>query len=398
MRVFFASLLVWVSAVASSQHLTESSKISLLTISPGKELYSTFGHSAIRVQDTLLGFDSVFNYGTFDFDTPNFYVKFTQGKLLYILSISHFDNFMKYYRFENRSVVEQELNLNIDQRRKLFKSLMDNYKPENRYYKYDFFFDNCATRIRDILPAAFGDDFQYHYAESWQQGSLTFRNLIDLYLTHHHWSDFGIDLALGLPTDEIASPSDYMFLPDYLQEGFASATIVKQGKEVPLVLSTKEIISKVPTAPDTFLIKPMIVCWFIFIITLTVSFYGFKKNKRLSYFDAIYFSIIGLVGWMVFLLDFATDHIATKQNLNMLWAVPLHLPLFLVWKKLSWKLRQYYIWICLVIDVFIIGLWMIFPQNYHNAFIPLILAMITRYFMLLKFDKKPDALDNAIIA
>jgi hypothetical protein len=398
MRLLFIALLFTIASTTNGQYLSESSTISLLTGSPGAELYSTFGHSGIRIKDPAQNIDIVFNYGTFNFNTPNFYLKFAQGKLLYKLSIERFEQFKYGFEYENRYVVEQVLNLTTTQKQRLYTLLMDNYKPENRYYKYDFFFDNCATRIRDIMPKAFGEDFEYHYTEEWLFEEMSFRNLIDLYLTNHHWSDFGIDLALGLPTDKIASPSDYMFLPDYLQEGFASATIVKQGKEVPLVLSTKEIISKVPTAPDTFLIKPMIVCWFIFIITLTVSFYGFKKNKRLSCFDAIYFSIIGLVGWMVFLLDFATDHIATKQNLNMLWAVPLHLPLFLVWKKLSWKLRQYYIWICLVIDVFIIGLWMIFPQNYHNAFIPLILAMITRYFMLLKFDKKPDALDNAIIA
>jgi len=398
MRLFLITVFFVFPSTIHAQYLSESSTISLLTGSPGTELYSTFGHSGVRISDPAQNLDIVFNYGTFDFDTPNFYLKFAQGKLLYKLSIERFEQFQYGFEYENRSVIEQVLNLTTTQKQRLYTLLMDNYKPENRYYKYDFFFDNCATRIRDIMPKAFGEDFEYHYTEEWLLEEMSFRNLIDLYLTNHHWSDFGIDLALGLPTDKIASPSDYMFLPDYLQEGFASATIVKQGKEVPLVLSTKEIISKVPTAPDTFLIKPMIVCWFIFIITLTVSFYGFKKNKRLSYFDAIYFSIIGLVGWMVFLLDFATDHIATKQNLNMLWAVPLHLPLFLVWKKLSWKLRQYYIWICLVIDVFIIGLWMIFPQNYHNAFIPLILAMITRYFMLLKFDKKPDALDNAIIA
>jgi len=387
MRVFFASLLVWVSAVASSQHLTESSKISLLTISPGKELYSTFGHSAIRVQDTLLGFDSVFNYGTFDFDTPNFYVKFTQGKLLYILSISHFDNFMKYYRFENRSVVEQELNLNIDQRRKLFKSLMDNYKPKNRYYKYDFFFDNCATRIRDILPAAFGDDFQYHYPESWQQGSLTFRNLIDLYLTHHHWSDFGIDLALGLPTDAIAGPSDYMFLPDYLHDGFESATISTQGEIKPLVTSSKLILPRIDTPPEVFYLTPLKLCWALFVLTALVTLYGYRKQKRFLWYDMIYFSILGLVGWVVFLLDHATDHIATKDNLNVLWAVPLHLPLFLLSSKIAWKFFRYYVWICLIIDLIIILTWVVFPQNYHIAFVPLILSMIIRYAFMIYYNK-----------
>ena len=398
MRLFLIAVFFVFPSTINAQYLSESSTISLLTGSPGAELYSTFGHSGVRINDPAQNMDIVFNYGTFDFDTPNFYLKFAQGKLLYKLSIERFEQFKYGFEYENRSVIEQVLNLTITQKQKLYKLLLDNYKPENRYYKYDFFFDNCATRIRDILPSAFGDDFSYHYPEEWLLGDKTFRNLIDLYLTNHHWSDFGIDLALGLPTDAVATPSDYMFLPDYLKEGFASATILKNGEEVPLVISTQEIISKKAMAPDVFFLTPMKVCWGIFLITLLVSIYGLKKHKRLIYFDMIYFSLIGLVGWMVFLLDFATDHVATKQNLNMLWAVPLHLPLFLLWKKLPWIFRHYYIWFCLVIDVFIIGLWMIFPQNYHIAFIPLILAMILRYFIILKFEKKPDALDNAIIA
>jgi hypothetical protein len=388
MRIFLLGLFLITTNFSLASGLSESSVISLLTASPGEELYSTFGHSGIRVKDESQNIDIVFNYGSFDFDTPNFYLKFTQGKLLYRLSQGSFENFAYGLQYENRSIVEQVLNLTLAQKHQLYKALLDNYKPENRYYKYDFFFDNCATRIRDIMPATFGEDFNFNYPVDWEKDDMTFRNLIDLYLTNHHWSDFGIDLALGLPTDDVASPSDYMFLPDYLLEGFALATIVHHGEVQPFVLSTREILPRRDLPSEVFFISPMKVCWGVFVIALLLSLYGYQHNKSYSWFDVIYFSVIGLVGWVVFFLDFLTDHIATKENLNMLWAVPLHLPVFVFWWKLPSNFRKYYIWIFLIVDLLIIAFWWIFPQNYHNAFIPLILAMITRYLLIIKMENK----------
>lgn len=369
---------------ARGQQLSEDATISLLTGSPGAELYSTFGHSAIRVKDPAVGLDLVFNYGTFDFNTPNFYLKFAQGKLLYKLSVEEFSNFEFGFKYENRSVVEQVLNLTGEQQIMLYAALLENYKPENRYYKYDFFFDNCATRIRDIMTDVFMEDFRYNYPEDWQQGGKTFRNLIDLYLTNHHWSDFGIDLALGLPTDQIATPADYMFLPDYLMKGFDTATIVRAGKKLPFVLSEREIIPKKPATPEVFLIKPAMITWIIFLITAILSYLHLKKNTSGQWYNAVYFTLIGLIGWAVFLLDFATDHIATKQNLNMLWAVPFHFPVVLFWTKLPVLFRKGYSRTFMTINAIILITWYFFPQNYHYAFIPLILAMILRFFVMIK--------------
>jgi len=305
------------SFFAEGQTISNSTKISLLTGSPGADLYSTFGHSAIRIDDPAQNINMVFNYGTFDFNSPNFYVKFTRGQLDYKLSMESFEQLEYGFRYENRSVVEQELNLTIDQKRKLFSLLQENYTPENRYYKYDFFFDNCATRIRDLMTAAFKDDFKYNYPEAWEKEDLTFRNLIDLYLTNHHWSDFGIDIALGLPTDAVAAPADYMFLPDYLAEGIATATIIQDGEEIPFVLSSKTIIARKDIEPEVFLISPVMLMWALFVFSLTLSLYAYKKGLKIHWFDVLYFSIIGLVGWVVFLLWFFTDHIATKDNLNL---------------------------------------------------------------------------------
>jgi hypothetical protein len=168
--------------------------------------------------------------------------------------------------------------------------------------------------------------------------------------------------------------------------GFATATIMRDGEVVPLVISTNEIIPRQDAAPDTFFITPMRAGWALFVVVLILTIYGYRQSRRLLWFDIIYFSVIGLVGWIVFSLDFLTDHIATKENLNMLWAVPIHLPAFLLWKKLPSRAQTIYIWIFLAIDLAVIIFWKVLPQNYHIAFIPLILSMIIRFLFMLKLN------------
>lgn len=385
-------LLIVISVGASAQTLSSQSAISLLTGSPGNELYSTFGHSAIRVKDPAANLDLVFNYGTFDFSTPNFYTKFVRGKLLYILSVEPFESFRFSFEYQGRAVTEQVLNLDMMQKNRLYTLLLDNYKPENRSYKYDFFFDNCATRIRDILGEALGEKLNYHYPAEWQKGNITFRNLIDLYLVNHPWSDFGIDLALGVPTDHVAQPADFMFLPDYLSTALDSAVIAKGASTSPLVLSKTEIISSVPLNASGMDL-PLILAWSLCLLSILFTYLGVKKRHRRAWFDTLFFSLIGVIGWIVFLLWFATDHIATKTNLNVLWALPLHLPLFLVWNVLPVGFRKIYIWFALIINLLILALWKIFPQNFHAAFIPLILIMVMRYLFIIQemWARKPNS-------
>lgn len=168
-------------------------RISLLTCDPGDELYSAFGHNAVRVLDNDTGRDIVFNYGTFDFDTPNFYLKFARGKLDYMLSVSTYEQFILHYQYLQRSVREQVLDLSPEQTLRTVQFLQENYEPQNRFYRYDFFFDNCATRIRDMVEMVLGD--QLKWGETEASSGKTFRNLIDEYVYPMPWADFGIDLA-----------------------------------------------------------------------------------------------------------------------------------------------------------------------------------------------------------
>src|SRR5690606_28776993 len=170
----------------------------------GEDLYTTFGHSAFRVTDPGLGIDVVYNYGTFEFDPPMFYVDFARGKLLYSLSRAHFRDFLLEYEIQNRWVKEQILDLTPKQVNELFRFLETNYLPENRDYKYDFLFDNCATKIPAVLKNVFKEDLVF--SEDYLSDHYTFRELIHQNLITNSWSSFGIDLALGSVIEIEATP------------------------------------------------------------------------------------------------------------------------------------------------------------------------------------------------
>ena len=211
-KLLFACLLMPVAGKGQTDSCDIT--ISLLTATPGEELYSTFGHSALRVRDPNAQTDWVFNYGTFDFNEPGFYTKFIRGKLMYYLSVEEFPSFMYGYELEGRGITEQILHFTCQQKEKVMELLRQNTLPQNRYYKYDFLFDNCTTRLRDLIASA---DSSVHFPPVLQQ-PRTFRNLIHFYLDENHkpWSKLGIDILLGARTDAVMTPWEVMFLPDFL--------------------------------------------------------------------------------------------------------------------------------------------------------------------------------------
>ncbi|MFO7596490.1 MAG: DUF4105 domain-containing protein, partial [Desulfocurvibacter africanus] len=228
-------LIVSPPAGAQPLSLSGASSVSVLTMLPGGELYSAWGHTAIRITDPLAGLDVTFNYGTFDFDQPDFYLKFVRGQLDYELSAASFEQTLRAYRFLERAVIEQQLDLTLEQRNRLFGLLQANYLPENRAYRYDFFFDNCSTRPRDILENTLalhiGSDKADPNADS-------FRRLLKAGLADKPWTEFGIDLVLGLPSDRIATPRERLFLPLELLTALDTLHIGDGMDKKPIVLST----------------------------------------------------------------------------------------------------------------------------------------------------------------
>ncbi len=385
MRTKFLFLLIILSFSLniSAQKLSPNAQISLITCAPGKELYSVFGHNAVRVKDPAHGVDWVYNYGTFNFNEPGFYVKFVRGKLNYMLSVGYFRNFIYAYQRENRSVREQILNLSPTQKQQIFNFLQFNARPENKYYKYDFFFDNCATRVRDILENEFKNDLSFH---SEYKDSLSFRDLLMPYLQEHYWSRFGINLILGAVIDRKATFRETMFLPDYLEKAAAKASIKQNGTVLPLVKHTQTLFFQTENDTSTpFIIRPATLFWTLFIVALILSYLEIKKKKTYKFFDFIFFFTIGTIGMILFLVWVATDHTAVVQNWNLIWALPTHFFIaFVLLMKNKPAFLKYYFLISGGLAILVLAFWWLIPQEFDYAIIPLILIIALRSYGYVK--------------
>jgi hypothetical protein len=362
-------------------------QVSLLTCDPGEEIYSVFGHSAIRIINQETGQDLVFNYGTFDFSTPYFVVKFTQRTLDYMLSVSTFDRFIYEYQYFQRNVREQVLDLNPEQTQEIIKFLQLNALPENKLYRYDFFYDNCATRVRDLFEKVLGNQLQWNDQPNAEE--KTFRELIDEYVYPLPWYDLGIDLALGSVIDAQASERDKQFLPDYMEAAFQRAIIEGDGPSRPLVLSQRTILEFPERNTGGSLFNPYLIMWLIAIVFLGITYFGYKKKRLYIGFDVALFAVLGLLGLLVIVLWFLTFHSQTKWNWNILWAFPLHLGLIygLLKKEVAIWVRKYLMFALLMADAAVI-FWILGWQAFHPSLIPILLVIILRTnFLYYNFEK-----------
>ncbi|MGQ1786680.1 lipoprotein N-acyltransferase Lnb domain-containing protein [Saccharicrinis sp. GN24d3] len=362
--------------------LSQQSKISVLTCSQGDELYAAFGHTALRVSDAENNIDWVFNYGTFDFNTPNFYLKFANGKLNYILSISKFEHFLPEYFRNNRTVTEQILNLPLEDRQSIFNALMVNYRPENRKYKYDFFYDNCATRIVDMVADNIKGEL---VLETEKSKELSFREYLHHYLVYSPWIETGLNLLLGLPADKKASLRESTYLPDFLMEAFDRATISK-GSGVSALVGEKHLLLDLDASRSQkkTVLSPVRVCWAFLLSVLVLSIV--MQGNSLIYFDRFLFLITGLVGMLMAYLWLFTDHSVPANNLNILWAVPTFV--YLAFSKLDSKISMCLIYFNLAcLTIFLLG-WKYIPQSFPLATIPLALLLVFRLYTKLNANTK----------
>ncbi len=361
--------------------LTSKAQVSVLTCGAGSDLYTTFGHTAFRIQDLSLGIDHVFNYGTFNFNPPGFYVDFAKGKLIYKLSGQKLPNFLYTYQLENRWVKEQILALSLAEKQKLFEYLQHNNLPQNKDYAYDFFYDNCATKIRDVLKEVLGKELVFH--EDYLDEQFTFRELIHQNLHPNSWSAFGIDLALGSVIDKTASVEDHMFLPNYVNEQLMHTTL----KTKPLIERERTILDiKRPTAPPYFLSSPLF--WFILLLlfVLIITIIDFKNEVRSRWLDFFLFFTTGLIGFVLIFLWFFTNHTATAGNFNILWAFPPNLIISFYMIR-STPLPEWiynYFPIALGLMMITLLLWITEIQVFSPVLLPLLVALGLRYLFLFK--------------
>ena len=382
-------LLSYFTALTQINTLAKDAEISIITIGPGKQLYDSFGHNAIRVSDPSNGKDLAFNYGTFDFNTPNFYIKFGQGKLPYALSVSTYDGFLRNYIAEKRWIKQQKLDLTYGEKIAIFEFLLKNAQPSNREYQYDFFLDNCATRIRDVLAVNLGSKLSYQ-DKQYAPFLYSFRELIQQRLHWNSWGSLGIDIALGAVIDRTANPWEHQFLPDYVFESLKSATITRNNKTSALIKKETTINNPGPRARNSaFLLSPFFVFLVIALGIVYRTLRDSKQQKRSRWLDSVLFFVTGIVGVLLLVLWLATDHTATINNYNILWAFPVNLIFFtLLSKKTPKKWLSRYLSFLIILLILLVVHWCTGVQVFAGALLPLLIALFIRYVYVIRYLKK----------
>ena len=367
---------------AYSIQLSAESKISLLTCASGDDIYTYFGHSAIRINDPQNGIDYAFNYGVFSFDTPNFIWRFTKGETDYMMAGELMSSFIESYRQEQRSVYEQVLNISQTEKQSLFDALIENAKKENRVYRYRHFSDNCSTRVRDQFEKCVNHQLLY---DTLQDKKLTYRNLVDQCVPGNSWNGLGIKLALGIPADKVTTYSQKMFLPVYLMNSMASATVVKDGVRVPFVLPKTTLFEAKRIPSDFSMSSPAIVVNLFFLFVALLTFIEYRRKKRMIWLDFLVFFSIGFAGILLSFLCFISVTEATEWNLNLVWALPTHFIFAFFWliPSLRSKLEWYLKFTAGITLLFLITM-IILPQTFHWLVVPLCLTILLRTFGSLK--------------
>lgn len=374
--LFIAVLVISVSASAQKFQLSDQAEISVMTFGPYQgELYSAFGHSAFRVYDPLNNINEAYNYGIFDFDQPNFYLNFTRGHLYYQLGVYDYSRFRDHYISYNRFIHEQILNLTAEQKQKMFEFLQWNAQPENKFYRYDYFYNNCATKMRDIVVKNFGDAVKFD--GSYITTNYTIRDLTEIYLGYQPWGDLGIDICLGLPMDKVATPYEYMFLPDYVESAFDHATITQNGTTVPLVKSKNIIYEARPEEIPSSPVHPWVAFIGFAAVAVALSIFDLRRKKISTWFDAILFGVTGALGVLLLVLWVATDHAAAAKNMNLLWALPTNLVAAIALIRNPKWLGKYFLGVAIVSGLLLVT-WALLPQQLNQFLIPLVIAILSR--------------------
>ena len=379
--IVLASIIFIANINAQQVQLSDSAKISLLTSSPwDKEVYAIFGHTAIRIQDPVNQFDVVFNYGLFSFDTPNFMLRFIKGETDYMVGAENFNRYIEEYKSRGVGVTLQTLNITQKEKQKIFDALVINSLPENRVYRYNYFYDNCSTRPRDIIENNIDGVIHYNPTNNKQ----TYRDLVHECVWSKPWIRFGIDLVIGAGADKEITDRQKDFLPLYLKSAYTGATLKnKDGTNKPL-LTRQEIIIGSPKYLSfkltDFIDLPLVTGCLLLIISLIISFLSYKKCIFLGrIFDTLLFAVAGIAGCIIFFLMFFSTHPCTNPNWNIIWLNPLQLlfAFFFLIKLLS-KYVYYYHFINFAALILLLLAWFLIPQYLELAFIPYILSLCIR--------------------
>ena len=349
--------------------------VSLVTFYPGDEVFSVYGHTELRVQQGTA--DAYFNYGVFDFDSPNFVWRFATGDAEYLCVATP----AAYSRvgMDGRRMVEQRLNLTQEQAQGVLHYLLNNARPGNNTYRYRFLTDNCSTRPRDIIERAVGTSPHYAPLDS----AVTYRDIIARYTANYPWEKFGIDLVLGSELDRPISTREQMFVPMLLMRAVDGATIVRDGKSVPLVTDTDVVVDAseqgIVLPPTPWYLTPMAAALALLVVIVAFTVRDLRRHRVTRWLDTLLFLAYAAAGCVVFFLVFVSEHEATSPNWNALWLHPLHfMPAVLVWIPRAQKLLRAYHVVDAAVIVLLLLAWPWLPQVANPASFPLMLIPVLR--------------------
>lgn len=315
------------TAGAQSMRNPDSVQISLLTCSPGKEVWAQYGHTAIRYYDKESGEDLAINYGIFSLDQTYFIPRFVLGMTDYRMGVQPMDMFLAQYSYEGRGVIEQVLNLSAEDKEVIYKALQENMKPENVVYRYNYFFDNCTTRARDMLVNHLHGKVVYPPAEE----DATFRSMIHKWNNKYEWSQFGEDLLLGVNADRKTTKSEQQFLPENLRSDFDKATY--KGK--PLVKETNVLLdAETEVAEPAFPLSPLSIALIFAAISLVMMLFSYRRQQVYWAWDLALMLTSGLMGIIFFVMIFS-QHPCVSLNFILLFFNPL--PLFFLYSTIKKK-------------------------------------------------------------
>lgn len=300
----------------------DSIRVSLLTCSPHDEIYSLYGHTAIRYEDKASKTDIVVNYGMFSFKKPFFVARFVLGLTDYEMGIQDFNDFCYEYQYFGSQVTQQEINLTPEEKGQLLKALQDNY-ANARVYRYNYFYNNCTTKARDIILKSVNGKIVY---KNGIDRSVSFRDLIHGCNANYSWASFGNDLLLGFKADMQTTREEQQFLPDNLMRDFDQAKIVSAGgSSRPLVKNTEIIVKGNDYAiAGKTKVTPQFVFITLLILIAAIVVAEFKTKKRFLWVDISLLLASGLAGLILFVMLFS-EHPTTSTNLQIFILCPLNL-------------------------------------------------------------------------
>ena len=379
-NIFFALALIFFSINIYANELENKNryKISILSIGEGPSLVDAFGHTAIRVKDEELKNDVVFNFGVYDFNSPNFYSNFIKGRPEYKLGIQNYYNLTQNYVRQKRYIVEHQLNLDQNSIKIIIDLLVE--KLNDPYYIYDYLRDNCTTRAADIIIDKTNNKFKDEKLES--EDILSFRELIHGKINENSWAALGIDLCLGAIIDKKIKTRETFFLPENLMNylDLYEGDIIKKN----IIYKPESAVSYKENIPS-----PLIINLIISLIIVAVTIFNFKRSKWNKSLDTLIFLISGSIGILIIYLWFFSNHFAGAQNFNFLWAFPLNFALiFAIYKNKipNWSIGFIKLLIIMIILLFLH--WSTGVQKYNLTLLPIFVALLIRYSFLVHQIKK----------